>query len=56
MKFQAMPAEDLVREVHIHITCLSCGRQTEVHSSNAIGMNFRCMKCGSQGVHREVIK
>lgn len=56
MKFKCMLSkEQLAMEIHIQIECVSCGRQTEVTSSNVVGMNFSCQKCGSLGFHRKAI-
>jgi predicted RNA-binding Zn-ribbon protein involved in translation (DUF1610 family) len=52
MIFKSLPAEELKTEVHIHIQCLTCGRETEVRASNAVGLLFKCMKCGSGGFYR----
>ena len=56
MKFKCMLSKkQLAMKIHIQIECVSCKRITDVWSSNVVGMNFSCQKCGSLGFHRKAV-
>lgn len=56
MKYKCMLSKELLAtKTHIQVVCVDCKRVTEVWSSNSIGMDFNCPKCGSHGFNRKAI-